>query len=274
MVATALVGVDCAVKPKKMGLAFGHLVDGCVRVDEARCARERTLEGVAGEIAEVLRNEDRALVALDAPLGWPAEMARRLATHRAGEPIAGLEAHTMFRRTTDRLIAKKLGKTPLDVGADRIARTAFAALELLRHLRAKTDRAILLAWRPRHVEEVEAIEVYPAGTLTGRGISTTGYKAPAGSRERDTIVEALCEDRDLECSGALKDRMRESDHVLDAVLCLVAAADFVRGERLLEPADEAVARQEGWIWVRAPETERDQTRRPRAARTPATKAAR
>ena len=269
-----VVGVDCAVKPKKMGLAFGRLVDECVRVEEARCARERTLAGVAEEVAEVLRKEERALVALDAPLGWPAAMASTLATHQAGEPIAGLEAHTMFRRDTDRLIAKELGKTPLDVGADRIARTAFAALELLRHLRTTTGWAIPLAWRPGEVEAVSAIEVYPAGTLKGRDIQTAGYKAPAGSRERDTIVEALCENRDLECSGALKDRMRESDHVLDAVLCLVAAADFIRGERLLEPTDGTVARQEGWIWVRAPEVARDQGRRATAARKPATKAAR
>ena len=41
------------------------------------------------------------------------------------------------------------------------------------------------------------------------------------------------------------------DHALDAVLCLVAAADFLRGDVVQPlPADLASARREGWIWFR------------------------
>src|SRR5437016_7332440 len=41
----------------------------------------------------------------------------------------------MFRRVTDDVIYERLGKRPLDVGADRIARTAHAALRFLEELR-------------------------------------------------------------------------------------------------------------------------------------------
>jgi hypothetical protein len=63
------------------------------------------------------------LDAIDAPLGWPKPLAETLIDHRAGMPIE-TPANAMFRRTTDLFIQRKLKKTPLDVGADRIARTA------------------------------------------------------------------------------------------------------------------------------------------------------
>jgi hypothetical protein len=63
------------------------------------------------------------LDAIDAPLGWPKPLAETLIDHRAGLPIE-TPANAMFRRTTDLFIQRKLKKTPLDVGADRIARTA------------------------------------------------------------------------------------------------------------------------------------------------------
>ena len=54
----------------------------------------------------------------------------------------------MFWRTTDVFIQQKLKKTPLDLGADRIARTAYAALAVLGSLRAELGISIPLAWTP------------------------------------------------------------------------------------------------------------------------------
>jgi len=45
-------------------------------------------------------------------------------------------SNAMFRRTTDLFIQTTLKKTPLDVGADRIARTAYATVAVLGNLRA------------------------------------------------------------------------------------------------------------------------------------------
>jgi hypothetical protein len=56
-------------------------------------------------------------------------------------------ANAMFRRTTDLFIQQKLKKTPLDVGADRIARTAYAALAILGTLRV--ELGMPFRWRGR-----------------------------------------------------------------------------------------------------------------------------
>lgn len=60
-------------------------------------------------------------------------MRARLPTHEAGKPIR-VPKDQFFRRGTDRFIHQTLGQRPLDVGADRIGRTAHAALTLIQDL--------------------------------------------------------------------------------------------------------------------------------------------
>jgi hypothetical protein len=55
-------------------------------------------------------SQDPALIAIDAPLGWPKQLAETLINHRAGMPIE-TAANAMFRRTTDVFIQQKLKKT-------------------------------------------------------------------------------------------------------------------------------------------------------------------
>lgn len=71
----------------------------------------------------------------------------------------------------------------LDVGADRIARTATAALSLLAQIRVLTKQAIPLAWSPE-IAKHSAIEVYPAGTLTAYGLPNGGYKDKSAEHRR------------------------------------------------------------------------------------------
>jgi hypothetical protein len=52
-------------------------------------------------------------------------MGRCLTNHRAGQSIE-VSPNEFLRRETDRSIHRRLGKRLLDVGADRIARTAHA----------------------------------------------------------------------------------------------------------------------------------------------------
>ena len=186
------------------------------------------------------------VVAIDAPLGWPAPM-HRLATHTAGAPIEAAP-NDFFRRETDRHIQRTFGKTPLDVGADRIARTAHSALATLAAVRERIP--IELGWTPGAVEGVRAIEVYPAATLLSRGLSSRGYKrADAGARRAEILDELA-----VRCPPAVRDAATASDHVLDAILCCVAAADYATGAAI-PPDDAELARQEGWIWVRPPRRE-------------------
>lgn len=166
--------------------------------------------------------------------------------HWAGSPLTA-PPNEMFQRRTDQFVHQTLGKRPLDVGADRIARTAHAALRLLQQVRIELGRPLPLAW---DATTEGAIEVYPAATLISRGWSTKDYKKTGelGLSARTSIVEKLQTELLIE----LPQPCRESDDELDAVICTLAGRDFLRG-RCHEPHDLPLAQKEGWIWVRKAE---------------------
>jgi len=228
---TALLGIDCATKPRKTGLALGELHGGVVHI--LRCATGTSREPPAMIATDWLRHYDEALIALDAPLGWPRALGTCLIGHRAGLPIQA-EADQLFRRSTDVAIKQRMVKQPLEVGANLIARTAVAALTLLDQIRHSTGRPIPLAWAHEETERWRAIEVYPAATRIGHGAPDVG-----GS------LEGLGEL--LDCSAALPALMQSKDAV-DAAVCALAAADFLLG-RSIPPPDHETALVEGWIWA-------------------------
>ncbi|MBS0380666.1 MAG: DUF429 domain-containing protein [Proteobacteria bacterium] len=227
----AIVGIDCATEPAKTGLALGYLENGALVAQEAGCAC-RTAE--ADQIVyEWLKSSPKGLIALDAPLGWPTSLARSLQRHEAGSALSE-SANQMFRRVTDEEIWTRLRKRPFDVGANLIARTAHAALQVLERLRDRLEDAIPLAWSPAWSGRFAAIEVYPAATLLVRGVK--------GAPSRDSwLTREVWRDRPLP---------RSSD-ARDAIVCLTAAADFLEGAaRAPDDLQLEAARREGWIWVR------------------------
>lgn len=240
-----LIGIDCATEDSKIGLALGHLGAGGLAVSEAKqCTREqRAADLVTGWVGSA---QGPVLLAIDAPLGWPVALSEALVAHIAGEQIHA-EPHHMFRRFTDRFIQKNFDKTPLDVGADRIARTAHAALGLLGELRQRLSSDLPLAWSPDPIAALSAIEVYPAVTLLSHGMTSRGYKKPRDVAERGKIIRSLRTRLDL--PENIVPRLSESADALDAVVCLLAGADFLLGNAD-PPEDLALARREGWIWVR------------------------
>jgi hypothetical protein len=239
-----VIGVDCATAAPKVGVARAHFDGGRWRVDEALTASHDRQP--AGLLGTWLAQTPGALLALDAPLGWPVALGATLAGHAAGEPIAA-SAATLFTRLTDHAIYRRTGKRPLEVGADRIARTAVATLALLAALRTSTGHPIPLAWDPRRVAAPSAIEVYPAGTLQQHGLPSRGYKEP-GAAPRGVIAHWLR--ARLEPPAGI-DLIRCDGHLLDALLCVAAGIDFLAGVTLGPGPEEAeVAQREGWIWVR------------------------
>lgn len=245
-----LIGIDCATLPTKTGLARAEARGRRCRVTDAMLAR--TKDGLADTVAGWVSDADHVLIAIDAPLGWPTPLADELALHRAGEPLRG-DPDRLFRRATDRHVEDALGKRPLDVGADRIARTAKAALDLLSAVRRRTELDIPLAWDPEDEPGAYALEVYPAGTLRASGLPDSGYKKAAQRNERDVLVDALARRVTL---GEHDPVVRRAPDVLDAVLCVAAAHDFLQGRAVPpQPDDEAIHR-EGWIWVRRPARKR------------------
>jgi len=238
-----IVGIDCATVAQKVGLALCAVEGSRPRID--RLLVGESWPAIDEQLAEWAT--EPTLLALDAPLGWPAPMADSLHHHRAGAELPH-PTNTLFRRKTDDVIAAHLGKRPLDVGADRIARTAHTALSLLTRLRKTIGKPIPLAWHPGPIESFAAIEVYPAGTLAARNLPHSGYKTSTShsSELRQQLVEAIQQQVSVDQDAAAL--MAQSDHALDAVLCTVAGLDFLSGD-VLQPNDLDLAKREGWIWV-------------------------
>lgn len=236
-----VVGIDCATDPRNVGLALGRSNGAAATLLDVRLGSAAAPPSAV--VAEWI-GDGPALLALDAPLGWPAPLGHALATHRAGAPLLD-EAHTLFRRETDRAVRVRLGKQSLDVGADRIARTAHAALALLEAVGQVLGRSVPLSWTPDE-PGVRAIEVYPAATLRSHGIDAAGYKKAGNGAVRDRLVDVLGAHLTIE---APRDMLAATDHALDAALCVLAGHDFLTGAAL-PPENCDLARTEGWIWIR------------------------
>jgi predicted RNase H-like nuclease len=240
---TSIIGVDCATKANKVGVARARYVAGAWHLDHALGCSSSSPPTL--HLANWIREDRNALLALDAPLGWPVDLPRALQNHRAGEPVDA-QSETMFNRATDRFLYRTLGKRPLDVGADRIARTALAALDMLQRLREEVGEQIPLAWSADGTDAPAAIEVYPAATLDAHGIQAKRYKRDEHGEGRRSAIDfarsRLVDETNIDLAGVQHD-------VLDAILCVVAGIDFLEGEAH-PPEDPDIAAREGWIWVR------------------------
>ena len=251
--AWTIVGIDCASQDANIGLARGTLSSAGLMLELVQPGKNREAS-VAQVIAGWLK-DPRVLLAIDAPLGWPRTLADALQNHHAGQPIAG-EATRLMRRETDRQVAAALRKTPLDVAADRIAYVAHRALRLLGELRETTGLPLPLLWSPTGTG---AIEVYPAATLRARSIDASGYKkktladrATARSA-RERLLACLAPELSIPPALATLILAAAREDMLDAAVCVLAGADFLRGLCAPPgPAELSLAHREGWIWVRRP----------------------
>jgi predicted RNase H-like nuclease len=239
-----IIGVDCATQKKNTGLSFAVYKEGRCYLQKSQTAiGERS---VAETIASWLAGYESFLLAMDAPLGWPARLGEKLHVHTAGETLDG-EANSLFRRMTDKYVKEKIGKTPLDVGADRIARTAHTALSTIGELRKLTGLELDMAWDPTKTIRSSVIEVYPAATLKTYGMIYSGYKDTDKSAIRREMVSQL--KQFMEIDESLEEAMVADADILDSALCVLAGVDFLEG-RVHVPANLELVRKEGWIWFR------------------------
>lgn len=238
-----IVGVDAAVDPVNTGLAFARRSHGAWRIDSLATGQKQP--GIAEQVVDLLDPSVPVLLAIDAPLGWPTDLATSLSAHRAGKPL-GHEPRLLFSRETDRFVHRYTGLTPLSVSADRIARTAVAALGIVDALRNALGRPMPLLFDPSDCKRGGLIEVYPAATLRQRGLPSQGYKKPEARTLRNDILNGVAREIDLNGHEAA---CLDSDHCLDAVLCVLTAIDFLGGT-CLSPTTPDRAAREGWIWFR------------------------
>lgn len=240
-----LVGLDAASQRSSFGYALGTLSNGQITVDRFGLLNSKDEpNALARIIAPAIAKASRALIGIDAPLGWPQALAPALMGHSAGTHI-GADKDTLFARVTDRVVREAIKKKPLEVAADKIARAAHTALEVLGELRRDSKKPLPLAWT-KNFDGCAVIEVYPGATLKARGLADSGYKK-SDVKERKVragIADAL--KQEIPRLAALVD---EPADTFDACLCLVAAKDFLECE-VLEPTNLEVAKREGWIWVR------------------------
>lgn len=238
-----VIGMDCATDAKKVGLAMGTYNDQSIALLETKLGSDGN--SIAETIKSWIHEDENVVFAIDAPLGWPEDLGNSLYHHFAGQALS-VEANLMFRRETDRFIKKELGKQPLDVGADRIARTAHAALNIIGEVQLAINNKIEMAWNPKMLNQISVIEVYPAATLQSYGIRSGGYKEKGQKAQRDNILSGLEKVMDIRCDSL---HMRQNADVLDGAVCLLAAKDFLNGD-VYFPSDFDKAKKEGWIWVK------------------------
>lgn len=250
-----IVGVDCATSPSRVGIAVAQKTgQQNARVIEAGMASGQC--SLAETLANKIRNQT-TLLALDAPLGWPEALGRMLVDHRAGR-LLDERPEMLFSRQTDRFIRRTFSKAPLEVGADRIARTGWAALQMIAELEKWQGNKIDLAWRlPILPRAVQAIEVYPAATLRAHGLPATRYRKSWQEGARSEMLSSL--KTLLDFDKGVPASVPSAD-VLDALLCVLAADDFLRGESA-PPEDPTLAHREGWIWARRPLSSNSRSRK-------------
>ena len=293
-----IIGIDCAAKPEDFGLARGRVRGRTVEIVEVDKGKgsKNCLDHLVKQVRCWIygKNADRAkatLLALDAPLGWPIQLTRALRNHTAGAPLGHPSdasrkdrnpGHHLFRRHTDRFIAQKFPGAPLDIGADRIARVARSALELLGRLGTTGDgqSAVPLLWDSRGLEGLGAIEVYPRLTLRHLRSSQEAdlrYKRMGKGSEhaqasRREIVHKILPTRlsfnenDLRLTPPKGGQIDYDHDRIDAVLCVLEGLHFLLAESVGPEHPEAAAwlaeetgpptvasvddiqASEGWIW--------------------------
>jgi hypothetical protein len=235
-----LIGIDCATRSEKVGLARARWNPGGAPLEGLEFHAAASNANIPAAVKRWIAPTGLTLLALDAPLGWPAAFGHSLAAHQAGQPLE-VENETFFRRQTDLEVA--VLHRPMDVTADRIARTAYWALDLLGRV---TAFPIPLAWDPYHLPPLSAIEVYPAATLLRMKLLVPGYKDAGKQDLRQQMIDGIAGRfaGPVDWSPCLKDADQ-----LDAAVCLLAAADFL-SNLSAPPQDLDLAKKEGWIWVR------------------------
>ena len=110
-----IIGIDFATREAGRGMVLALKETRGVRLARIWNRRDPFLDILATWIDEA---REATLIAVDAPLGWPAALAAALESHRAGGAIK-TPADCMARRRTDDFVHQAIGKKP---GARRAPR--------------------------------------------------------------------------------------------------------------------------------------------------------
>jgi len=115
--ATTIIGIDRAAQDKHTKLALGHF-DGH-QCNILKVVHGNSVDTVAATISEWIIENQPNLIAMDAPLGWPAAISGCLHSYKAGEHVA-IESDMLFSRIIGKIAREKTGNMPLEIGADNV----------------------------------------------------------------------------------------------------------------------------------------------------------
>lgn len=242
------VGVDLSSSSKRTALVAVEWSSDGALVGEPAIGLED------GELLQRLGNAD--WVGIDAPFGWPFEMASAVFEYLKGGPWCCEDKDVFRYRRTDRFVRDKVladtgsKLTPLSVSSDRIALTA----RRLAWLREQAYGRSGVRFDRAGYDQI--LEVYPIAALLIWGLQRGAYKTSrrvdrrrAERQARDALVGSI-EDR-ASCvawAPGAREACVESDDALDSVLAALVARAAALGLTFAPPSvDVEAAKSEGWI---------------------------
>lgn len=235
---TVTVGIDLAAERPGTAIA-------AIRWGPGRAVVEEIITHAADEtVLRWMQHPDGA-VGIDCPFGWPAPFVAMITDHTAGRLRVPGDRPSGWRREyalreTDRHVQATIGLSPLSVAADKIGHVAIRLVALISELDPAVDSSL--------DGSGAIVETYPAAALRVWELPHRRYKGEAYRRERAALVDALLVAAPWLDLGEHAGSVRDSDHVLDAVLCALVARARDRGFTD-PPTDLGLARREGWIHV-------------------------
>ena len=252
---SATFGIDLASQPKRTAVAIVAWDEPNPRVVELALHRDRQgdvfFDKYLVTTAVSLRRPEGCpeitKVAIDAPFGWPRDFISALNayTDRLDPPVPmDFSKESLYRRTTDLLIANRKEGNPLAVSVDKIGYCAIRSAVLLGEVArlqgpeaAARDGSGLVC------------EVYPA-VAARRWLSAHRYKGAHQTSARAELFDRIIAATQMSDPHGVIEEAKRSPHddLLDALLCALLARACERGQVDAIPEkhrDAALA--EGWI---------------------------
>ena len=240
----SVVGIDMAANPKDTWAAFGEVVGP---TDLWISSVEGDMED--SRLKQLIQDGQHAVVAIDAPFGWPDEFVSFVSKYHRDELAPHVSRDDFRYRFTDTFVRREAGKNPLSASTDRIGIVAHRTAQIL----AELEGCDVLPFRANG-NSTKVIEVYPGATLAAFGLPHTGYKPSRSLRKVDpaevraTIISELSavgvsftKETRVKCQG-------QTD-ALDACICALTAREFLNGSTWNPPEDKlALVAREGWIF--------------------------
>ncbi|MGK7389180.1 MAG: DUF429 domain-containing protein [Candidatus Cyclobacteriaceae bacterium M2_1C_046] len=237
-----IIGLDAAVQDKNIGCILGEYNNGSFTITE----RWDSKKPFIATIASWIKNSEKAILAIDAPLGWPVSFRKTLNIHCAGRPL-NIEPDLFFKRKTDLDISRRFKKTTLEITADRIARTAFFTLQRIGSIEKELNFEFQLLWNTQELNKFGLVEVYPAATLLSNGFSIKGYKKDNIEARKDIYEKLKVYYNFINPNGV---DLISIEHDFDAFICCLAGIDFIEGKAAAPEKIDQDIKEEGWIWVK------------------------